>query len=391
MKASWTMCAAAWVFLAWGCGTRDATPVGGNLLGGDPGGVLEMPLLPLSQGKPRFEGINPVGMGTSEELWVGQMSGLAFRTLLRFRVPADSLARAAGGRGTSDLEVTSLRVVLHAYTGRQRQVGKVGVHSPTTAWTESSVFADSLTLVEVKFSSLPIATANAVSRGDSLIVELPATVGEKAIRANPQAARLEMLLAPTGTEGFLKVLRSRETDDRSLRPRLLLSYSVGGARYLYEIGASADTYWGRRSETLPPDLLLASGVFYASLLRFEVPDSIPSGATVNMAQLLVDIDEAQSYYDVLPFRVDMVGVSANGDTTFAQSSASGIYVQSVAPSAPSQTFVLDRTLIQGWISGGVPNHGLALRPQYSDPEVDWVVFQNPRLRVVYSLPPSGTY
>ena len=79
------------------------------------------------------------------------------------------------------------------------------------------------------------------------------------------------------------------------------------------------------------------------------------------------------------------------DTTFAQSSASGIYVQSVAPSAPSQTFVLDRTLIQGWISGGVPNHGLALRPQYSDPEVDWVVFQNPRLRVVYSLPPSGTY
>ena len=387
------MCAAVWMsaVLAWGCGTRDATPVGGNLLGGDPGGVFEMPLLPLSQGKPRFEGINPVGLGTSEELWVGQMSGLAFRTLLRFRVPAESLARAAGGSGASDLGVTSLRIVLSGYADRQRLDGMVLVQSPATAWDESSVFADTLTLVETNFSTLLIFEASAVSVDDSLFVNLPPVVGEDAIRANPQEAQVDLLLAPGGAEEFLKVLVSREAGVDSLAPRLLFTYSVGGGTYLYETGASADTYWGRRSETLPPDLLLASGVFYASLLRFEVPDSIPSGATVNMAQLLVDIDEAQSYYDVLPFRVDMVGVSANGDTTFAQSSASGIYVQSVAPSAPSQTFVLDRTLIQGWISGGVPNHGLALRPQYSDPEVDWVVFQNPRLRVVYSLPPSGTY
>ena len=382
-----------WLVLAmavvWGnaCGNSKTNPVGGDLIGRQGGGVVELPVMSLSSGMSKFEGIYPQTQGLSGGLRVGRMNGLAFRSLLRFRVPADSLARAAGGSGVADLEEKSLQIRLFA----SLQMGKteLAVDRPDGAWDEFTVFSDTLTYTsEIAFPSSPILDAAAVALEDSsVIVDLPVAFVEEAIGADPLSAQIDVMLRPAG-EDFLTILMSRESGLAATNarwPQLEFKYSAGGETHTYHIGAQEDTYWGGRDgEGPPPDLLmLVSGIRYTSHLHFDLPDSIPAGATVNSVRLEMELDEAHSLLDLFTFSVDRIDIlPGTADTIYT--SFSTLQFDSLAP---KPAFALDPTFMQSWLATGAPNNGMALRPQ-DDTQIIWVVFRNPKLHVVYSLPPD---
>lgn len=372
---------------AGGCGNRDANPVGNNLVTRGEGRLVELPALPAQPGASRFEGALPLAMGNSEDLLVGRMNGLLFRSLVRVRVNADSLARAAGGAGAADLTVASMRFYLWRRSFLTRGEGGLAVHRPGQAWDEASVFADTLTFVERSFSSSPISGALAVFQADTLVrVDLPAAYVSNLLRTNPSGAQVDVLLAPAAPGDFLAGLVSRNDvlpGTVAQRPKVELVYTVRGSSRTYSGGVTADTYWGARDGAGPGPgtLLLSSGLRFSPIFRFNMPDSIPLGATVSSAQLLLDVDTDQSVFTGFIFGIDRVGLSADtGDTVFTRFNS-----WRMDPGITS--FVLNQSLPQGWISNAAPNMGMALRSR-NDARLSWILIRNPRLKLVYSIPPD---
>ncbi len=378
------------VFWGNGCGDRATNPVGRELIGGS-GRVVELSPLSLSSASSVFEGVSSLDQGQAGALLVGRMNGLLFRSLLRFRVPsADSLARAAGESSANGFEVNALRLILQSDPFLQRGgEGKLAVGRPEGAWNEASVFVDTLTATEIDLpvSSIPgIPGAFEVSTGDSsVVIDLTSPFMEQAIDTDALMAQIDLMLLPAETADFLVLLISKEGEP-SGRPRLELTYSFGGGvHHRYESGAAEDTFWGAQDGGGPasdPDLLiLASGIRYSSILRFNLPDNIPPGASVNSVQLETDVDRDHSLFDSFRFHVSRLDVRPEvGDTLFTKFNA-----WQFGPEQPS--FVLNRALVQGWVSGDIPNHGMRLTPVDND-VILWVVLENPILKVTYSLPPD---
>jgi hypothetical protein len=379
------------VLLANGCGSRSSNPVGTELVARRSGGVVSLKPLDMAEGGSAFEGAARLVFGGSPGLLAGQMNGIAFGSLLRFRVPADSLARAAGGQDASGLTVQSLRVILGTIPNLVRGDGELSVEEPRGEWSESTAFVDSLAFVEIPFASVPLPDVRAVhTEVDSTVrVDLPVSAAESAIQADPQDAEIELMLGPMDGEEFVAVMVSREVSaeegavDR--RPRLELQYSVDAQDYLYESNAIADTYWSRREGGGPASdvLLLSSGIRYSSILRFDFPDSIPSRSTVNSVVFEVDVDRDRSLYDFFLFQVDKVEFDPDiGDTTFTN------FDNDLFESDTTTLSIeVNRALVQGWVTGEFPNHGMALRAS-DNTRVTWVTLERPRLTIVYSLPPE---
>jgi len=333
----------------------------------------------------------PLVQGDTPALKVGKMHGIAFRALLRFRLPTDSLSAAAGGTSAADLHVESLRLDLARLPGHNVDWGLPAFEVPQAEWSESSTFVDTLSFTEVAFPSLSLEADSVYAPSDRRVrALLPVSLAEAASVGLSGVAEMDLLLVPRKAPDALTVLASSEATADSLRPRLTLGYTVGGVEYAYESPATEDVHWAARHDGGPPtDLLIVSaGIFHGSVLQFALPEDFPKAATVNRAQLELDIDEDDSHYGVMPFYTDVVGVNTEtGDTTFTAPADQDRY-HTFVNGAVTQEFWIDRTIVQGWVSGALPNHGLAIRPRLDDPEVDWVVVENPRLRVMYSLPPT---
>lgn len=378
------------VFWGNGCGDRATNPVGRELIEGS-GRVVELSPLPLAGASLVFDGVSALNHGQSRALLVGRMNGLRFRSLLRFQVPSvDSLARAAGERSADGFEVSALRLVFESNPFLQRgDEGKLAVGRPDGDWNEASVFVDTLTAAEIDLPALSIPgipEVFEVSTGDSsVVIDLMSPFIAQAIDRAALMAQIDLMLVPAGAEDFLVVLTSREGEP-SGQPRLELTYSFGGGtHHRYESGALEDTFWGAQEGGGPasnPDLLiLASGIRYSPILRFNLPDNIPPGASVNSVQFETDVDRGRSLFDHFRFHVSRLDVRPEvGDTLFTRFNA-----WQFGQSQPS--FVLNRALVQGWVSGDIPNHGMRLAPVDNE-VILWVVLENPVLKVTYSLPPD---
>ena len=383
-----------------GCGNRATNPIGADLVGRDPGAVVVLPALGLAEGSRRFGGVAPIVAGSFEELLVGRMNGLVFRSLLRFQVDADSLARASGVTWTGALEVHAFRLYLKPRTSGIQGTLDLAVSRPESAWDETSVFSDSLSLEEIPVpaTALPVASSRTV--GDSVVVfDLPVSLIQDAFIGANAMVPLDVMVHPAeGSEDFMASFISRDAillvTPRD-RPRFELIYSFAGDSLRYESRASQDTYWGARDGDGPGSemLLLASGVRYDPILRFDLPDSIPAGSTINSVRLDIDVDLDRSFLGVFPFSVGQIQVLAEtGDTSYANYDAIDEYgdvhaSQEFTSGSPQATISLFPPLVQGWISKAVPNHGFALRARDIQ-TVGWVVLLNPRLRVIYSQPPE---
>ncbi len=372
-----------------GCGDRATNPVGSELVGGsDNLFKFEVPADSLATASSVFEGVVPLIQGETDALLAGQMNGLIFRSLLRFRVPsADSLARAAGRNSADGLEVNFLRLHLQGTPALQLGGGRLAVSRPEGAWDESSVFVDSLTFEETQLDASPIAgipEAFEVSHTDSsVVIDLKSPAMEGAIVTDSLMAQIDLMLHPTGTEEFLAVWASSE-GTLSERPRLELTYSFrGDSLRSYRSDAVEDTYWGAREGGGPPSdlLIMASGIRYSSLLRFNLPKNIPPGATVNSVRFEADVDLERSFLIFFRFQVSRLQTQSGVQDTLM------FNTWAFEAEAGQQSFVLNRALVQGWVSGEISNDGMLLSPVDND-QIFWVVFEDPRLTVTYSLPPD---
>ena len=371
-----------------GCGNRQENPVGSGLVTRGQGRVVELPLLPSRGGSTRFEGTFSRGFGEDEQLMVGRVSGLVFRSLLRFRLDVDSLLLAAGGSGGADMDDLSVRIRIWK---RPSTWGweSLQVLRPEQAWNEADEFVDTLRHTAVDFASSVIEGATAASLGDSLIqIDLPAGYVSSAVRENPDSTTVDVLLQPAGGARFFASLVSRHNalpENVNKLPKLVLTYSFGGTTYTHVADVSEDTYWAARDGPDPGVLVLATTVRLSPVFRFDLPDSIPTGATVASSELRLNHDRSQSMFGEFTFSVERINVnSSTGDTTFSEVNT-WRFDEQVA------SYVLDQTLVQGWISGTTRNLGLALSTPVTDIQnwdVNWVVFHNPMLRLIYSTPPD---
>ncbi len=371
-----------------GCGNRQENPVGSGLVTRGQGRVVELPLLPSRGGSTRFEGTFSRGFGEDEQLMVGRVSGLVFRSLLRFRLDVDSLLLAAGGSGGADMDDLSVRIRIWK---RPSTWGweSLQVLRPEQAWNEADEFVDTLRHTAVDFASSVIEGATAASLGDSLIqIDLPAGYVSSAVRENPDSTTVDVLLQPAGGARFFASLVSRHNalpENVNKLPKLVLTYSFGGTTYTHVADVSEDTYWAARDGPDPGVLVLATTVRLSPVFRFDLPDSIPTGATVASSELRLNHDRSQSMFGEFTFSIERINVnSSTGDTTFSEVNT-WRFDEQVA------TYVLDQTLVQGWISGTTRNLGLALSTPVTDIQnwdVNWVVFHNPMLRLIYSTPPD---
>ena len=379
------------VAFLWGVGCESASksPVGSALVGRNSGRAVELPGVALSGGTPRFEGIVPQSLGGAEELLVGKMNGMAYRSLLRFRVNADSLA--GEGNSVDDLEVESLRLTLGVRSLREPGEKGLAVGRPEGAWNESSVFVDTLSGVEIEMLAAPIPGALAVVQGNTALkVDLPASFVKEAMVSAPSGAQIDLMLVPEVTSDFILELVSGDApqiQEVEQQPKVELVYSVKGEAFRYETGLEEDTYWGARVDGGPDSdrLYLSTGIIYSSILRFELPETIPAASTVNSVQLEVDVDGEYSFFNVFTFRIDRMAVdSATGDTTFT-----AVDNRQLEPGVSRFDLSLSsRTIVQGWLAKTLSNHGFVLRPVQSAPKMDWVVIRNARLKLVYSVPPD---
>ena len=368
-----------------GCGNRATNPIGQELIDRSLGDIVALPSVRLTDGRTDFDGVFPFPGGFESTLLVGRMSGLELKAMLRFPFPADSLAVAAGALDRSALEVLDVRLTLVRRAEFERLDGVISVEQPDFVWDEFTVFADTLALVEVEVSSTPIPGAGLEADSDSTYaVTLPAGLLQAA------SDSLVVLLAPASGQEFLGAVVSRNElfgDEALQRPSMVVSYRINGVDSRYEVESSADTYWVGRDDQ-PPDsdvFVLSSVVRLIPVIRFAIPDSIPVGVTVVSSKLVVDVDLDRSLFgtvDTFPFGVDGI----NLDTTTGDTIETRFNSWAFEEGVPSE-FDINQALVQGWITGKIPNLGVMLKPRLIT-IVEWVAMRNPRLVIVYALPPA---
>lgn len=371
-----------------GCGNRQENPVGSDLVTRAQGRVVELPLIPSRGGSTRFEGTFSRGFGNDSRLMVGRMSGLVFRSLFRFSLDADSLLSASGGSGAAELDILAVRILIRKRTST-RGSEVLELRRPDQAWNELDEFVDTLRHTALDLASTAIEGATAASVGDSLIqIDLPPAYLWSVARENPDAKAFDVMLQPAADARFFTSLVSRDdvlADNVNRLPEMRLTFSIDGDTRTHVAVASQDTYWAARDGPEPGMLVLATIVRLSPVFRFDLPDSIPKGATVTASELRLNYDRSQSMFGDFVFSVERINVDpASGDTTFS-------LVNTWQFDEQAASYAVDQSLVQGWLSGTTRNRGLALSTPVTDSrnwDVNWVVFHNPMLKLIYSTPPD---
>lgn len=371
------------------CSTDKTNPAGNPLLDRDPGQVVTLPAIDLVSGASFQELVLPIVLGQREELLIGQMNGFRFQSLLRFRVPVDSLAQAAGGTA-GDFSAQTIQLNLNFRGHRLVDQTQVSVLSPDEPWQEIDTFVDSLTLSERNFSASVIADASSQVVGDStLVVNLPVAYLESSRANNASIPEVEVYVVPEGIDDFLLDIVAREGQTIAAlgrQPKLVMSYQVGSVVDTFQVISSADTYWGTRTDGGPrtDQILVSKGTFYSSILNFEMPTTVPAGSTINSAELELDLDLDRSYFDAFPFELYHVEFQPTiNDTLYTLYNTEN----EINPETTVK-FIFNQSLIQAWITGAQVNQGVAIRAVGTPIDFTWVRILDARLNLIYSTPPE---
>lgn len=383
------LCAAVLILsLLSGCGDRQENLVGSDLVNRGQGRVVELPLLPSRGGSTRFEGTFSRGFGSESRLMVGRTSGLVLRSLFRFRLDADSLLSAAGSSRESELDVLAVRIrIWKRAASRGSEV--LEIRRPDPAWSELGEFVDTLRHTAADLASTAIEGATAASVGDSLIqIDLPPAYLWSVVQENPDAEAVDVLLQPAAGASFFTSLVSRDDalpENVTRLPEMRLTFSIDGNTYTHVAVVSEDTYWAARDGPEPGMLVLSTIVRLSPVFRFDLPDSIPRGATVTSSELRLNFDRSKSMFGDFVFSVERINVNqASGDTTFSLVNTWRFDEQTVS-------YAVDQSMVQGWLSGTTHNMGMALSTPITDSrnwDINWVVFHSPMLKLIYSTPPD---
>lgn len=372
-----------------GCSTDKTNPAGSALVDRNPGDVVTVPAIEMRAGQSFQELVLPIVLGQREEVLVGQMNGFRFKSLFRFRVPVDSLAQVVG-ESARDLVATQVQAVLSLRETRLFDQAQVSFLRPTDSWGELRTFVDTLSLIERPVNgTLMTGASTQVLADTTLIATFPVTHFRSLRTGNPPVVNFEFMVSPQGSQDFLYDFVSREGQTLASlgrHPKLALTYQVGAVVDTFWVEPTADTYLAERVDGGPArdNIIVSKGTFYSSILDFEMPDNFPRGATVNSAQLELDLDLDRSYFTAFPFELYHVEFR-----TSAQDTVYTLYntQNEINPNA-TVNFVFNQSLIQAWLSGAQVNQGMALRAVGSPVDFTWVVIENARLKLIYSNPPE---
>lgn len=206
-----------------------------------------------------------------------------------------------------------------------------------------------------------------------------------------------IVLAPTPGTNVVRGFHSFEADSVKDLPTLeiIAANTAQTIRDTTTFNLGIDTFVGNyEGLTSRPDLLyLQAGIVYRSNLRFDV-SFIPKGATINLAEILLERDPATSVLNRFS------GGGAFNVHLMLEDSALGLFESGATAGAlkagTANTYGADaRRAVQSWLRG--PNYGLLLRIQGEQEftSFDLVTFHNasasnaavrPKLRIVYAVP-----
>ena len=373
--------------LSWGCGSTDPSPVGIDLVDLAGGEVVEIIDIPSLEVRSRFREIFPSVLGRREELLIGQMNGIHYVGLMEMGFePSDFPGGSAGS-----LVVDSLFVELRIITTRG-DLGTMVVSVPNEPWSELRAFVDTTDFLGSSFNHNPIADTIPARIDSTIRVALPISLFQDAVIASPTNPVVAFGLSggADGDSDFLIAVAANDTLASANAPQLVAYLSGPDGSAIARARTTKDTYFAeRRSAPGEGELLIQTGVFYAGVLRFDLP-AIPETATVNLVELTMDYDVDRSFLSSLRLRIEQLTV-VNGDTSSAVVSGNFLNEQIVSPTSSPFRMNLDQLLFHGWMSGTRVNEGLIMNPIFEivpDLRYQWGLFTNPRIRIVYSLPPS---
>jgi hypothetical protein len=370
------------------CGTTDPSPVGIDLVDLAGGDVVELAELRPSEARSRFREIFPSVLGQTEELLIGRMNGVRYVSLFEMAFdPAD----LPGGNGSGQA-VDSLFVELKILGNIKRgNLGRVIVSLPAETWSESRSFVDTTDFAENSFNQVEIADVVPALVDSTVRIPLPVDLLADAIGMNPTNPVVAFSLTGSGLdEDYLIAVSARDTVGSTNAAELVAYLSGPDGQQVSRAKTTMDTYFAERlANPEPGEILLQTGVFSAGVIRFDLP-SIPESATVNIVELTMDFDIDRSFLTSLRLRFERL-IVVDGDTTFSVASGNPVNEQIINPTSSPFVMTLDQLLFHGWMTGTNENHGLIINPIFDivlDLRYEWGLFTNPRLRIVYSLPPS---
>lgn len=373
-----------------GCGGKNANPVGAGLLDRkDLGRVVRLNPISPSRVTTAYLGIRPVVNGSLLSMAAGSLNRIGLTALVRFTAPPDTILSYAGGQ---DVRVVRSRLLLTRRPAQGVGSGPVTVWRPLAGWDEQSIFADTTRGVEAPIPLGRIGFVQMADQADTTVIDLDPSFVQGRLQVADRAAgvldTVEVALQAAPGAQFLATWVATDAIEEGLsRPRLALTFErPDSLQRTLTLLAADDTFYGVREGGGPDStaLTVGTGFRYWTYLTFSIPDSLPRRATINSARLEAEVAQPGSFPVDIVLGVERLVISpTTGDTSIAQGGTVEVLSGATSLSAEIGPFV-----VQAWTSGQVENHGVVLLPVGGADLISWVVLRNPRLTVVYSVPPG---
>ena len=372
-----------------GCGGGDGNPVGTGLVNRrDAGSVVRIEgITPVRQFS-EFQGFERTQNGFRPSIRAGELNGIGVTTLVQFTIPTDSLVAFTGG---VDLTIEQVRILLYRRVEESSGEGTLTVWETLSPWDDLSSFTDTTGTLQTPPSLARVDLSDVIQSGDTTIIDLAPSfvlskLGLAEATGDPGTVSIALQAASGGQFLTSWVSSNGFGDDLERRPTIELT--VPGSDDVpqkFSFVSTTDTYYGSlvASGPEPSALIVGSGIRFWTHMVFSFPESLPVEATINSALLEMDIARIESFPITFSLQVDRLLIdSTTGDSLLVP--GLGITI----PVGETGTRFEMGPFIQDWTSERVPNDGLVLRSVGTEDLLTWLVFKNPKLTIIYSLPPG---
>jgi hypothetical protein len=245
-------------------------------------------------------------------------------------------------------------------------------------------------------SETPLFEVQASLSDSSTVIDLDVTadLAKSFVTTDTTVERTGIMIRTASPGGFFKLYGRESSASTSLIPHLTLITESD----TLTVTPVKDTFVSSSDRSgLPDRYWIQDGIAERILMRFNLT-GIPPEATINRAMLVLRADPESSFPDAASaFYLSAVPL-ADSVWTLPGVALDSTWTASAKVTADSAALILT-SLVQKWTSGTQPNCGLMLRGvlETTDP-AGRAFFSSsadsagiPRLRVFYSVPPSGRY
>ena len=430
------ICTIILLIFTFGCTNDGENPIGYNLVKSN--GELDTLLIQSPNADTYFHAEKSFLMETNKStggapsLYVGAWNDYIARTLIKADFDAILQDTSATNKLNSLKQVIEAKLTL-------RYAGELGegelelrVYEVLEAWSEyysswenadhDSIYTTWTTPGGV-FSSEPIFTTTISDTLDSLEIILPNSIIETWIEAYHDTSGVYnnygiILIADDAT--CMKEFHSREAIDSELHPILTFDYEYESGNETEQSTATlqidkptnqgADTFISNKPFEEPNGtentITISNGFFIRGVMKFEIPTSIPKDATINLAELTINIiTDEESFTDDMFVRAYALkeewqedGFENSEPELYILKDAFGVDISPGTSISLGDSVVTlhINSWVQQWINNPKENFGLLLRS--GSEALNFSSFEiysressedlRPNLKITYTLPPT---